>query len=294
MSPRRGAADPPRLAALLVDDEPLATARLARLLEVHPEIEVVATAASAAEARQLLAAAAAAGTPGGIDVVFLDVEMPGGSGLNVLDAVSGETTVVFVTAYPQYAVDAFQVGAIDYLLKPVDPERLEQAVARVRKLLPLLRAEVAAGDDDDDGIDGDELGSRPAAVRVASPAPVSLAVPLAGGGVVHQVAVGDICWIEGRRNYSRVAIRDVNRVLLFRRRLAHWQAELPADTFARLSKSLLVNMAMLEKSQWRSRDETLLTFRGRHDSITIGRLPAGRLREILGARQADGSDPRTR
>jgi DNA-binding LytR/AlgR family response regulator len=119
--------------------------------------------------------------------------MPGDSGLAVLDAVARETTVVFVTAHPEYAVDAFEAGAIDYLLEPVDPERLEQSVAQ-------------------------------------------------------------------------------------------WQADLPSAAFVRLSRSLIVNVTRLEKTQWRSRDEKLLTFLGRDDTIVIGRLAASRLREILGGR----------
>ncbi|MSR25847.1 MAG: hypothetical protein EXS06_02350 [Planctomycetaceae bacterium] len=85
------------------------------------------------------------------------------------------------------------------------------------------------------------------------------------------------------RNYSRVALRDPERLHIFRRRLADWQSDLPETMFARISKSILINKAALSKSEWRSRDETLLSFAGREDTLTIGRLAAVRLREILGA-----------
>ena len=269
---------PRPLKALLVDDEPVAIERFRKLLAPHAEIEVVATATSAAAARARLVAPRSPELPGPIDVVFLDVEMPGETGIAVLPSVPKETVVVFVTAFPQYAIQAFQVGAIDYLLKPIDPERLEQTIDRIVKLVPLLRAEPGDEDEDDSARPVDSSGKG---TPLASPA--TLLVPLVGGGGIQEVLIGDICWIEGMRNYSRVALRDPERLLIFRRRLANWQSDLPEAMFARISKSILINKAVLSKSEWRSRDETLLAFTGREDALTIGRLAAVRLREILGA-----------
>lgn len=126
------------LRALLVDDERLARVELRRLLAAHPEVEVVAEADSVATARVALAAARP-------DVVFLDVQMPGGSGFELLSGDGLELAVVFVTAFDAHALRAFEVNALDYLLKPVHPERLAQAVGR------LLRraAEPAAGSPSD-------------------------------------------------------------------------------------------------------------------------------------------------
>jgi two-component system LytT family response regulator len=107
---------------------------------------------------------------------------------------------------------------------------------------------------------------------------------------VHEVTINEICWIEGMRNYSRVAFCNPERLIIFRNRLADWQADLPETTFKRLSKSLLINMTHLAKSEWRSRDETLLSFAGRDDALTIGRLAAVRLREILSAAPGNGDD----
>jgi len=269
---------PRPLKALLVDDEPVAIERFRKLLVPHTEIEVVATATSAAAARARLVAPRSPELPGPIDVVFLDVEMPGETGIAVLPSVPKETVVVFVTAFPQYAIQAFQVGAIDYLLKPIDPERLEQTIDRIVKLVPLLRAEPSDDNDDDSARPVDSSGKHAPLVSTAT-----LRVPLVGGGGIQEVMISDICWIEGMRNYSRVALRDPERLLIFRRRLADWQTDLPNAMFARISKSLLINKAVLSKSEWRSRDETLLVFAGREDVLTISRLAAVRLREILGA-----------
>jgi two-component system LytT family response regulator len=266
------------LKALLVDDEPVAIERLRKLLAAHAEIEIVATATSAAAARARLVAPRFPDLPGPIDVVFLDVEMPGETGIAVLPSVPKETLVVFVTAFPQYAVQAFQVGAIDYLLKPIDPEWLEQTIDRIVRLVPLLHADASDADDDDSAGLVDS-------VRSSAPLPstTTIRVPLVGGGGIQEVMIGEICWIEGMRNYSRVALRDPERLVIFRRRLTDWQNELPDAMFARISKSLLINTTLLSKSEWQSRDETLLTFAGREDVLTIGRLAAVRLREILGS-----------
>jgi len=105
------------LTALLVDDEPRANDRMRKLLAAHPEIEVAGVAGTLAEARAFLET-----TPP--DVLFLDVEMPGGSGLDLLVSVADATQVVFVTARVKYAVAAFAAAALDYLVKPVDPDRL--------------------------------------------------------------------------------------------------------------------------------------------------------------------------
>src|SRR3954452_13836635 len=113
--------------ALLVDDEEPARSELRYLLQAHPEVKVVGEAASAAEAIALTRELA-------YDVVFLDVEMPGATGLETAPHMHERReppAIVFVTAHAEYAVEAFAVEAFDYLLKPVDPERLSRAGARL-------------------------------------------------------------------------------------------------------------------------------------------------------------------
>ena len=207
--------------ALLVDDEPLASARMRELLSVHPEIDVVGVATSVAEARAFLESRPP-------DVVFLDVEMPGGTGFDLLASVPDDTQVVFVTARERYAVQAFAAAALDYLVKPVDPERL-----------------------------GDKTT---AAV----------------------LTVGDICWIESLRNYTRVALKGPPRVVLFRRRLSEWDECLPGQHFARVGRSCIVQPSTIDQIEWKSRAETTVTFGTGVEPLALGRLPAIRLREILG------------
>ena len=166
MNSSRPGSSPEKINALLVDDEPLACLRLQELLAAHPEIKVVATAGGVAEARAVLKLSGQ--QPGAlhpaIDVVFLDVEMPGGSGLSLLSWVPQTTLVVFVTAYRQYALQAFDFDALDYLLKPIDPERLENTLDRIRQQLPVLRIEATTDPEsissDSDSFDQRAVGNR--------------------------------------------------------------------------------------------------------------------------------------
>jgi two-component system LytT family response regulator len=120
----------PPLRAYLVDDEPLALERLRRLLASYDEMEIAGTATDPAQALTFLS-----GTAGpSVDVLFLDIQMPGMTGFELLARLPEQPFVIFTTAYDEYALRAFEVNSIDYLLKPVEPEQLERAV---RKLLRL-------------------------------------------------------------------------------------------------------------------------------------------------------------
>jgi two-component system LytT family response regulator len=110
--------------AILVDDEPLARKRLRRLLEAHPGIEIVGEAGDGPSALELIASAAP-------ELIFLDVQMPGMTGFDVLARLRERPRVIFVTAYDEFAVRAFDEQALDYLLKPVEPARLARAIARL-------------------------------------------------------------------------------------------------------------------------------------------------------------------
>ncbi|MDX1532560.1 MAG: response regulator, partial [Rhodothermales bacterium] len=126
------AGDPNTLRVLVVDDEPLARQRLLDLLEAEDDVEVVGTAESGRRAVEQIEAH-------GPDLVFLDVQMPGLTGLDVVDAVGPEAmpATVFVTAYDQHALAAFERAALDYLLKPFEDERFEQALGRARDAVRL-------------------------------------------------------------------------------------------------------------------------------------------------------------
>jgi two-component system, LytTR family, response regulator len=111
--------------ALVVDDEPLARRELVRLLAAFPRVQVLGEAGNIDEARERIETLAP-------DVVFLDIQMPGGTGFDLLTQLDRVPRIVFTTAYDQYAVKAFDVNALDYLLKPIEPERLATAISRLQ------------------------------------------------------------------------------------------------------------------------------------------------------------------
>jgi len=270
-SSARTGPDTTMLTALLVDDEPHANGRMRKLLAAHPEIGVVGVAGSVAEARAVLETQPP-------DVVFLDVEMPGGTGFGLLKDVPDGTQVVFVTAREQYAVQAFAAAATDYLVKPVDPERLADTVTRLKRQAAGMQGQPRGGDEQgSDNLDAEE----PVDATVLGLSDV-VDVRLAGKATTAAVTVGDICWIESLRNYTRVAAKPPAGVLLFRRRLSHWDKVLPTKAFARVGRSYIVQLAAIEHVEWSIRTETVVTFGDGVEPLALGRLPGTRLREILG------------
>jgi len=121
--------------AYLVDDEPLALERLTRLLAKHEELTIAGTATDPAEALRFLTGEKAQS----IDVLFLDIQMPGMTGFDLLSRLGEQPFVIFTTAYDEYALRAFKVNSIDYLLKPIEPEQLERAVRKLERLRPAAK-----------------------------------------------------------------------------------------------------------------------------------------------------------
>ena len=274
------------LTALLVDDEPLANERMRSLLRAHDDIEIVGTAGSVAAARRALESLRP-------DVVFLDVEMPGGMGLELLPSVPEGMQVVFVTAYEKYAVEAFAAAALDYLVKPVNPERLYETLRRLKKIADLQRLQpTAAGatsaGDDDDPVESAAVPGGPGGTALGD----TIYVRLRHSKRAAAVTIDHICWIESLQNYTRVCLRNPGRVLLFRRRLGEWEVDLPAGLFARLGRSVLVRTERIEETEWTSRNEKVLKFGAGIEPLVVGRLAALRLRDILdGEGGGEGEGP---
>jgi DNA-binding LytR/AlgR family response regulator len=193
--------------ALIVDDEAPARGELRYLLAAHPEIEVVGEATTAHEALELA-------TSVRYDIVFLDVEMPGISGLEAARLVLNRPerpAVVFVTAHERYAVDAFAVEAFDYLVKPVEPERLARIVERLVNT-----------------------------ARRAAP-PVEKIPVVSAGGAKTLLDYDGIYWIEADGDYTRVHTYD--RSYLATASLRELEQQLPSSRFARVHRSHVVNLA---------------------------------------------------
>lgn len=253
---------------MLVDDEPLANVRMGRLLSRHRGFQVKLVVGTVSEARDHLKSF----TP---DVVFLDIEMPGGSSFELLPHLRKSTQVVFVTAHERHAVEAFAVGAVDYLVKPVDPDRLAETLRRLeagaRKPGPV-----------------DPPGRKPAAIRGEATASRAdpdrkLVVRLREAGRKSIVPLGDICWIYSLRNYTRVGMRNPKRVLVFRRRIGEWENDLASPGFVRISRSEIIQMGHVTGTEWITRNETRVHFGDSAEPLTIGRVAATKIGEILAA-----------
>lgn len=237
------------LRALLVDDERLARKRLAGLLVRHPEIEVIGEA----ESVETAAAAIARLQP---DVVFLDIEMPPGNGLDLLPRLPSPPAIVFVTAHEAFAVQAFTVSALDYLLKPVHPDRLALTVDRLRAL-------------------------PPRDVRPAAPAlTLDARVMLGDRQAARAVEVRDIAVIQALGAYSRVSLRGQPSLVVLRS-ISDWELLLPPRHFVRIDRSLIVQPSLMRTTERLSRDETLVTLDCVPPQLRLGRVATLRLRKYL-------------
>jgi DNA-binding LytR/AlgR family response regulator len=253
---------PEPLRVLLVDDESAATSWLADLLSRHEHVAVVGRATSAARAEQLIAVHRP-------DVVFIDIEMPGRDGLSLLDRLDANTRGVIVTAYDDYAVEAFDTAAVDYLLKPVTAERLGRTLARLADGRGRSGAARPSA--------GDLPGEGPP--RTGTPRDDKLAVPT--GRATTLVPAQAILWLEALDNYSRVQRLD-GPPLTVRRSLTEWEETLPAESFLRLDRSLIVGLDRIDAIHWRWHGGTLVSFVDSNATLTIGRAGARRLKDRLG------------
>jgi len=260
------------LRVLVVDDERLPRQRLMRLLEEIPNTECVGECANGRSTVDAIESLLP-------DLVLLDVRMPGMGGLEVARALTGHVPfVIFVTAFDEYALSAFEVHAIDYLLKPVERERFVAAIERARalvssttaaqrheRLLALLQAEPriagAAGTAGGAGADTeprdlrDPLGES--AVPAGDPAGFPRRFLVKGDGQMYFVAVDDIDWIEAYGNYVRLHVGK--SVHLIRETLGNIERKLDATRFARVHRSSIVNLDRVSRMDlWGAGDYVVL------------------------------------
>jgi two-component system LytT family response regulator len=193
--------------ALIIDDERLARAELLRLLEKHPEIVVAGEARDSEEAMEQIAQLEP-------DLLFLDIQMPGRNGFELLEQLDRTPLVIFTTAYDEYALKAFEVNALDYLLKPVAPERLAAALAKIGGLKP---KPAMAGDQQIFVKDGERCWF---------------------------VALRDIVLLESEGNYTRLYFGS-NRPLVLRS-LNYLEERLDATLFFRASRKHILNLKFIE------------------------------------------------
>lgn len=234
--------------AILVDDEPDGIITLQRMLERHsPQVQVLDTCNSAAEAKEKIEALKP-------DVVFLDIQMPGKTGLELLREIGPKDfEVVFVTAYNEYMLQALQFSAADYLLKPVDEDRLIEAVQRVES-----RLEEDKKDEQDSAL-LHNLG------HAGNPAEMRLCLPTLKGFIVLKLE--EILYCEAERSYTVFHLENKKTVTVSKP-LIDYDSLLKDTSFLRVHKSFLVNLLHVREYQ---RGEGGLVIMSNGDEIEVSR-----------------------
>jgi two-component system LytT family response regulator len=212
---------------LIVDDEELARAVLREFLASHADIEIVAEAANGFDAVKAIAELEP-------ELVFLDIQMPKLNGFEVVELAGAKTQYIFVTAFDQYAIKAFEIHAIDYLLKPFSQQRLDQALAHARgKAAPYK--EVSA-------LLGQELGRQAPLARIL----------IRDGAKVHVIAADSIEVIEAQDDY--VQISSGGRNYLKNQRLSELESQLDPGMFLRIHRSYIVNIGAISRIEQYAKD----------------------------------------
>jgi two-component system LytT family response regulator len=247
---------------LLADDEPMANRRLLRFLRAEPDVEVVAECGSGAEAVEALRTRR-------VDLALLDVQMPALDGFGVIEQVGPERMppVIFVTAYDAHALKAFEVHALDYLLKPFGRDRLQQCLDHARHQRDRQRA--------------GELGkSLLALVQDFKPEQKKQdRLVVKSGGRVFFVRTDDIDWIEASGNYVRLHLKEQS--YLFRETMNQMESRLDPHRFFRIHRSRIVNTERIKELQpWFNGEYVVLLHNG--TQLRLSRSYREKLEERLG------------
>jgi len=239
-----------RPTALIAEDEPLMRERLKeKLAEAWPALDVVAEAEDGDEALALFARHRP-------EIAFLDIRMPGKSGLDVAAEIGAQCHVVFITAYDQYALQAFDAGAADYLLKPVESERLKATVERIERKL---------------GMPPSDLSRLLEALR-ASPRAVSghmKWVKAAVGKHVKLIPVGDVVYFQSDTKYTRVVLAGGEA--LIRTPLKDLLAELDPDKFWQVHRGTIVNLDAVTGVLREDAERQFVLLKNRQEKLPISR-----------------------
>jgi two-component system LytT family response regulator len=216
-----------KLRAIIVDDERMARTRLRRMLENDPDVEIVAECADGL-------AAVAAVQEESPDLLLLDIQMPGMDGFGVLEALGAERTpeVVFVTAYDEHAIRAFEEHALDYLMKPVAPERFVKMLARVRE------RRTHAQRDQESLLE--MLAQRKAEAR-------GTRLVVRSGERTTFVSPEEIDWVEAAGNYAILHLGKRTHIL--RETMSGLESQLPGEMFCRVSRSAILNLRRVQELQ---------------------------------------------
>ena len=252
--------------ALIAEDEaPLARDLAARLTKAWHDLQIVATVSNGLDALEKIEALQP-------NVVFLDINMPGVTGLQVarqLDSLGlkEKPHVVFVTAYSEHAVEAFEREAVDYLLKPVQEERLTQAIARLKARL--TKHEPAANLEH---VLSGLLGKLPTQERFLK------WIRAGVGNTIHNIAIEDVLYFEAEDKYTRVITRTLES--LVRIAISELESQLDPELFQRIHRGTIVNLRAIKAIHKNDLGALELTIDGRKETLSVSRAHAGAFRQM--------------
>jgi len=234
------------LKAIIVDDERLARLNLRKLLASHPGIKVVGEAGSCASAVELVNMYYP-------QLIFLDIQLSGETGFDLCEVLNNSIKVIFVTAYDEYAIRAFEVNAIDYLLKPVNPDRLNKAIEKVIKKEKTQESETKSYEYSD-----------------------SIYVRL-NNYTSKFIKVSSISFIEPVGNYSKIVTIEGKHCLVLKT-LKQWQEELPDNNFVRIHRSSIINMEHVDRIEKKSNTQHRAYLKNISEPLEVSRRYAQKLK----------------
>ncbi|MBS1855267.1 MAG: response regulator transcription factor [Acidobacteria bacterium] len=254
------------MTAVIVDDEDLARGYLRELLAAYPEIRVVGECANGFEAVKTIAEVAP-------DLLFLDVQMPKLDGFEVLELIEGERVpaVIFVTAFDQYAMRAFDAHAVDYLLKPFDAARLARAIERARERVGARRL------------------PREAAAAARPPGERPRRIVVRDGARVHVIPIAKLDYVEAQDDY--VALHSEGRSYLKQQPIAEIEGLLDPAAFVRIHRSAIVNLERVARIEPYTKDSRVAIL---HDGarLPVSRTGYARLLEAMGDSEGNRNSTR--
>jgi len=236
------------LKAIIVDDERLARVNLKNLLATHSEIEIAGQAASCEEALELISLH----NP---QLIFLDIQLSGETGFDLLEAIDTTIKVIFVTAFDEYAIRAFEVNAIDYLLKPVNPERLKATIERVITKEKENEGETKTYEYSD-----------------------SIYVKL-NNYSSRFIKISSITLIEPVGNYSKIVTGDGKHCLVLKT-LKQWEEELPDNNFVRIHRASIVNIDHVDRIEKKSNTRHIAYLKNIPEPLEVSRRYAKKLKTL--------------
>ena len=244
------------LRIIIVDDEHLARAVLREYLQQDSEVEIIAECANGFEAVKAI-------TELSPDVVLLDIQMPKLDGFEVVELAGDKTRYIFITAYDQHALKAFEVHAMDYLLKPFTPARLQQALAHVRGNLQQTQAQPV----------------QAVLQQMANRQPMLERILIRDGSKVHIIATHKIDYFEAQDDYLQ--IYSEGKSWLKSMRLSELENQLDTQQFVRIHRSYIVNMASVQRIEQSNKDSHLAVLQN-GSKLPISRSGYQKVREMMG------------